>query len=237
MLGLPVSTRLGKRARSVPGMVSNVLPLRVAVRPGITVEELLHEVSAELRAAMKHQRYQFEDLRRDLGMLADDRRLVGPHVNIMILDYDLTFGGHPARPHSLSIGPADDLSFQVYDRGTGGGLQIDFDANPDHYTDEDLGAYLDTFLGFLDALGTAEPGRRVDSLAPDTARPASLRDSAARTRTTAAEPAGDDTGATETVAPVPPRRRHFAASSPTSSTVTSTPSTTTSSCWAAAPSR
>ncbi|MEU2024125.1 amino acid adenylation domain-containing protein, partial [Streptomyces sp. NPDC016469] len=203
VLGLPVSTRLGKRARSVPGMVSNVLPLRVAVRPGITVEELLHEVSAELRAAMKHQRYQFEDLRRDLGMLADDRRLVGPHVNIMILDYDLTFGGHPARPHSLSIGPADDLSFQVYDRGTGGGLQIDFDANPDHYTGDDLGTYLDTFLGFLNALGTAEPGRRVDSIARDTARLAPLR-AAAPAPTAGAERAEAVAGAAETVAPRTP---------------------------------
>ncbi|MGW3204467.1 amino acid adenylation domain-containing protein, partial [Streptomyces sp. NPDC001135] len=168
VLGLPVSTRLGRAARSVPGMVSNVLPLRVAIRPGTTVGELLHQVSGEMRSAMKHQRYQFEDLRRDLGMLADDRRLVGPHVNIMMFDYDVTFGGHPATPHNLSIGPADDISFIVYDRGTGSGLQIDFDANPDLYADDDLRAYQSTFLDFLHLLGTAGPDQAVDTLALDT---------------------------------------------------------------------
>ncbi|MFI9824523.1 amino acid adenylation domain-containing protein, partial [Streptomyces sp. NPDC052013] len=169
VLGLPVSTRLGKKARGVPGMVSNVLPLRVAVRPGTTVGELLHQVSGEMRAAMKHQRYQFEDLRRDLGMLADDRRLVGPHVNIMMFDYDVTFGGHPARPHNLSIGPADDISFIVYDRGTGSGLQIDFDANPDLYEDEALRAYQLSFLDFLHRLGSAGLDEPVQSLELDTA--------------------------------------------------------------------
>ncbi|MEU8515504.1 amino acid adenylation domain-containing protein, partial [Kitasatospora sp. NPDC048722] len=169
VLGLPVSTRLGQSARSVPGMVSNVLPLRIAVEPGATVEELLAGVSREMRAAMKHQRYQFEDLRRDLGMLADDRRLVGPHVNIMMFDYDLRFGGHPARPHNVSIGPADDVSFIVYDRGTGAGLQIDFDANPDLYGDDELAAYQRTFLDFLHRLGTAAPTDRVDSVELDTA--------------------------------------------------------------------
>ncbi|MET9610097.1 amino acid adenylation domain-containing protein, partial [Streptomyces sp. NPDC006512] len=168
VLGLPVSTRLGKNARSVPGMVSNVLPLRVAIEPGTTVEELLHQVSAEMRAAMKHQRYQFEDLRRDLGMLADDRRLVGPHVNIMMFDYDLRFAGHTARPHNLSIGPADDISFIVYDRGTSSGLQIDFDANPDLYADQDLRAYQLAFLDFLHRLGSTELHESVDSIDLDT---------------------------------------------------------------------
>ncbi|MGW0778256.1 amino acid adenylation domain-containing protein, partial [Streptomyces sp. NPDC002835] len=164
VLGLPVSTRLGRTGRSVPGMVSNVVPLRIAVAPDLTVGELLTRVSAEMRAAMKHQRYQFEDLRRDLGMLADDRRLVGPHVNIMMFDYDVTFGGHPAQPHNLSIGPADDISFIVYDRGTGAGLQIDFDANPDLYEDDALRAYQETFLDFLHRLGSASLDERVDSV-------------------------------------------------------------------------
>ncbi|MFF1650733.1 amino acid adenylation domain-containing protein, partial [Streptomyces sp. NPDC058240] len=190
VLGLPVSTRLGKNARSVPGMVSNVLPLRVAIKPGTTVEELLHQVSAEMRAAMKHQRYQFEDLRRDLGMLADDRRLVGPHVNIMIFDYDLSFGGHPAKPHSLSIGPADDISFHVYDRGTGTGLQIDFDANPDLYTGDELQDYQGAFLDFLYRLGTTAPDRRVDSIELDVAGLAPRHRSAGPEETPAAEAAG-----------------------------------------------
>ncbi|MFD4983089.1 amino acid adenylation domain-containing protein, partial [Streptomyces sp. NPDC058383] len=167
VLGLPVSNRLGRNGRSVPGMVSNVVPLRVEVRPDITVGELLNRVSVQTRGAMKHQRYQFEDLRHDLGMLADERRLVGPHVNIMMFDYDVTFGGHRAEAHSLSTGPVDDISFNVYDRGTGAGLQIDFDANPDLYEDDALRAYQETFLDFLHRFGSAGPDARVDSVTLD----------------------------------------------------------------------
>ncbi|MFJ4283643.1 amino acid adenylation domain-containing protein, partial [Streptomyces massasporeus] len=202
VLGLPVSTRLGKRARSVPGMVSNVLPLRVAVRPGTTVGDLLHQVSGEMRSAMKHQRYQFEDLRRDLGMLAEDRRLVGPHVNIMMFDYDVTFGGHRARPHNLSIGPADDISFIVYDRGTGSGLQIDFDANPDLYEDDELRSYQLTFLDFLHRLGAAGLDQPVESVALDTSGLPAPRTTAPRT-TSSATAAGPATEAPVTRARAP----------------------------------
>ncbi|MEU9304037.1 amino acid adenylation domain-containing protein [Streptomyces sp. NPDC048269] len=205
VLGLPVSTRLGKNARSVPGMVSNVLPLRVAIEPGTTVEELLKQVSAEMRAAMKHQRYQFEDLRRDLGMLVDDRRLVGPHVNIMMFDYDLRFAGHTARPHNLSIGPADDISFIVYDRGTSSGLQIDFDANPDLYADQDLRAYQLTFLDFLHRLGRTGLHETVDSIDLDTS---GLPEHA---RTAATRAATDPAVAQEPAAPAASRAPRTAA--------------------------
>ncbi|MBL3669465.1 amino acid adenylation domain-containing protein, partial [Streptomyces sp. M2CJ-2] len=164
VLGLPVSTRLGRTARSVPGMVANVLPLRIAVDPEVTVAGLLQQVSAEMRAAMRHQRYQFEDLRHDLGMLADERRLVGPHVNIIMFDRAPTFGGHSARPHSLSIGPTDDISVVVYDRGAGSGLQIDFDANPELYEDTELASYQQGFMDFLHRLAEAGPNLPVSGI-------------------------------------------------------------------------
>ncbi|MFE5560598.1 amino acid adenylation domain-containing protein [Streptomyces sp. NPDC056544] len=164
VLGLPVSARLGKRARSAPGMVSNVVPLRISVRSDATVGDLLLHTSATMQAAVRHQRYQFEDLRQDLGMLADGRRLVGPHVNIMTFDYDLSFAGHPARPRTLAIGPTDDLSFIIYDRQTGDGLQVDLDANRELYSADDIAGYQEGFLDFLHQLSAAVPGQRVDSI-------------------------------------------------------------------------
>uniref|UniRef100_UPI0012EA63C9 non-ribosomal peptide synthetase n=1 Tax=Streptomyces apocyni TaxID=2654677 RepID=UPI0012EA63C9 len=168
-LGLPVSTRLGREARTTPGMVSNVLPLRLAPRADMTVAELLRHASAEMRGAMRHQRYRYEDLRRDLKAVGEDERLVGPQVNIMMFTYDLRFGGHRGTPHNLSIGPADDMSFIVYDRGDGSGLQIDVDANPDLYTPDELAAAQRRFLHFLENLAQAAPDQplgRVDVLTP-----------------------------------------------------------------------
>ncbi|WP_052707349.1 non-ribosomal peptide synthetase [Streptomyces rubellomurinus] len=156
VLGLPVTTRLGAVGRKVPGMVSNVLPLRVTVRPDMTVADLLHHVSAQMRNAMRHQRYRFEEMRRDLRLLASDQPLVGPQVNIMMFDYDLTFGGHASTGHNLAIGPADDMSVIVYDRTRDGGLRIDFDANPERYGPE-LADHQEHFLTLLQNLSAVGP--------------------------------------------------------------------------------
>ncbi|MFF3537311.1 amino acid adenylation domain-containing protein, partial [Streptomyces sp. NPDC002466] len=164
MLGLPVTTRLGRAARSVPGMVSNVLPLRLAPARDMTVGELLRHTSAAMRADLRHQRYRYEDLRRDLNLLADDQKLVGPQVNIMMFDYDLRFAGHRAVVHNLSVGPADDMAVVVYDRGNGKGLQIDLDANPELYTPDEIDAHLNRFLRFLAELAAGGPDRAVGEI-------------------------------------------------------------------------
>ncbi|MFI1762847.1 amino acid adenylation domain-containing protein [Streptomyces sp. NPDC020800] len=161
VLGVPVSCRLGRAARSVPGMVSNVVPLRVPVTQDLTLDTLLHQVSAELRAVMKHQHYRYEDLVRDRNLLGGGGRLVGPEINIMMFDYGLAFGAYPAVVHNLSIGPSDDLSVIVYERSDGRGLQVDFDANPALYADEEIAAHQHRFIGFLERLAAAGPATPV----------------------------------------------------------------------------
>ncbi|MEV5944712.1 amino acid adenylation domain-containing protein [Streptomyces sp. NPDC051994] len=162
-LGLPVTARLGKAARATPGMVSNVLPLRLAVPPQTPLSTLLAHTAGEMRRVMKHQCYRYEDIRRDLGLLADDQRLVGPQVNIMMFGAELRFAGHLAVPHTLNLGPVDDLSVVVRDR-TDGGLRIDFEANPDLYSADELAAHQDRFLAFVTALTTAGAERPVGSV-------------------------------------------------------------------------
>ena len=41
MFGMPVTARSNSRMRQVPGMVANVLPLRLSVTPSMSVAELL----------------------------------------------------------------------------------------------------------------------------------------------------------------------------------------------------
>ncbi|BCL29720.1 hypothetical protein GCM10017557_45790 [Streptomyces aurantiacus] len=157
VLGLPMMGRLGSVALRVPGMVMNVLPLRLAVSPDATFAELVRQVVLGVREIRRHQRYRYEDIRRDLGLLGENRSLVGPLVNVMPFDYGVGFAGAPARARNLSAGPVDDLTVNIYDRADGRGLRVDHDGNPALYEDSDLAAHQERFLGLLDRLCAGDP--------------------------------------------------------------------------------
>ncbi|MBA8825271.1 nonribosomal peptide synthetase DhbF [Saccharopolyspora lacisalsi] len=153
ILGVPVMNRRGSAALRTPGMVVNVLPLRLHVAPETTREELIDQVAREMRQLRKHQQHRSEDLRRRLRML--DRPLFGPLVNIKTFDYDSSFGDAPATVHNLAAGPVDDLTLAVYTDGAE--LCFEFDANPRVHTERDLAAHRQRFLRFLRSFGTVEP--------------------------------------------------------------------------------
>lgn len=157
VLGLPMMGRMGSVSLRVPGMVMNVLPLRLAVSPEATFAELVRQVVLGIRELRRHQRYRYEDIRRDLGLLGESRALVGPLVNVMPFDYGVDFAGAPARARNLSAGPVDDLTVNVHDRADGRGLRIDHDGNPALYDEADLAAHQDRFLHLVDRLTAGDP--------------------------------------------------------------------------------
>ncbi|GAA4823433.1 amino acid adenylation domain-containing protein [Streptomyces ziwulingensis] len=157
VLGLPMMGRMGSVALRVPGMVMNVLPLRLAVSPEATFAELVRQVVLGIREVRRHQRYRYEDIRRDLGLLGESRALVGPLVNVMPFDYGAEFAGVPARARNLSAGPVEDLTVNIYDRADGRGLRIDHDGNPALYEDADLAAHQERFLHLVDRLADTDP--------------------------------------------------------------------------------
>ncbi|MDI3419360.1 amino acid adenylation domain-containing protein [Streptomyces luteolus] len=157
VLGLPMMGRMGSAALRIPGMVMNVLPLRLTVAPQATFAELTRQVVLGIRAARKHQRYRYEEIRRDLGLLGEGRALVGPLVNVMPFDYGLTFAGAPTEAHNLSAGPVDDLTVNIYDRADGGGLRIDYDGNPALYEESELGVHQRRFLELLARIAATDP--------------------------------------------------------------------------------
>jgi enterobactin synthetase component F len=157
VLGLPMMGRLGSVALRVPAMVMNVLPLRLTVTPGATFAELVRQVVLGVRELRRHQRYRYEDIRRDLGLLGGNRGLVGPLVNVMPFDYGVDFAGAPARARNLSAGPVDDLTVNIYDRADGRGLCVDHDGNPALYDDAALAAHQERFLHLVHRLCAAGP--------------------------------------------------------------------------------
>ncbi|NED23423.1 amino acid adenylation domain-containing protein, partial [Streptomyces anulatus] len=164
VLAFPVRARPDGAAAEVPGMVSNVVPLRVSVRPGATVAELLRHVSRQIRGAVRHQRYRYEDLRHGTGALADGTRLVGPRINLITFDYDLDFGGARGAARNLVIGHDDDLTVFVDARTDDGGLRVEISANPDLYTTAEVDRHRERLTGLIRAIATGDPDRMIGRL-------------------------------------------------------------------------
>ncbi|MGC0314399.1 amino acid adenylation domain-containing protein [Kitasatospora acidiphila] len=154
VVGLPVTARVGKASRAVLGMQTNVLPLRIKVQPGLTLVELIKQTSATARAALRHQRYRYDEMRRELRSV--DAPLFGALVNLMAFDYDLTIGGCRTLFHNLSNGPVEDLSFVLYDRQSGDGVRLSVDANPAVYDPAELSGHAERFTALLDTLANID---------------------------------------------------------------------------------
>ncbi|MFJ8738755.1 amino acid adenylation domain-containing protein, partial [Embleya sp. NPDC127516] len=169
ILGIPVLGRTGRRALAIPGMTSNVMPLPLRLDPRTTVGELVAQTSTAVLSGLRHQRYRYEDMLRDLNSV-DGAALCGLVVNVMSFDYSMRFGDCPATVRNLSHGPIVDRQLNVYDRSADTGLDIDVDVNLDLHDPETAGDLATRFLRMLHRIAAADPADpigRIDLLDPD----------------------------------------------------------------------
>ncbi|MEV5013905.1 non-ribosomal peptide synthase/polyketide synthase [Streptomyces sp. NPDC053780] len=159
VVSVPVTGRYGASARVTPGMVSNRLPLRLAVHPGDRFARVVENVSAAMSGLMAHSRYRGEDLDRELG----GSGVSGPTVNVMPYIRPVDFGGPVGLMRSISSGPTADLNI-VLSGTPEAGLRVDFEGNPQVYGARDLDSLQERFVRFLTELA-ADPARTVDDVA------------------------------------------------------------------------
>ncbi|MEW2398056.1 amino acid adenylation domain-containing protein [Streptomyces sp. NPDC046862] len=172
VLGLAVTARESDAELATPGMASNVLPLRLSVRPDTAAHDLVRQAATATRELLAHQRHRGEDVRRESDWPRDGRRFFGPVVNIMAFGPELRFAGHPTTRHNLSTGPVEDLAVNVYDRADGHGIRVDLDASPVHYTDAELTSHHRRFIRFVEqfaaaVVGPGTPVGRVEVVSDD----------------------------------------------------------------------
>ncbi|MBV9845477.1 MAG: non-ribosomal peptide synthetase, partial [Kutzneria sp.] len=165
IIGLPVAARPSRAMKTVPGAVSNMVPVRLLVHPDLRVSDLIRQASHEVSEAVRHQRYRGEDLARDLGTAHGPHDLFGLAINIMSLDYDFRFGEHRVTGHNLSLGLTRDAAIVVHYRANAVGTRIDFDANPELYQSDIVSAHHQRFLRVLNDIATStDPGQRVGTV-------------------------------------------------------------------------
>ncbi|MDQ3761149.1 MAG: amino acid adenylation domain-containing protein [Actinomycetota bacterium] len=164
VVGLPVTARPDPVLKRTPGLVSNVLPLRLLVRPDMSPSELIEQVAEEVRAVLAHQRYRGEDLHRNLGLPGSIGTSFALVINIMSFDYDLRFGGHRTEMHSVSLALISDLVIEVLGRKDGSGLRIGWQANPEVCGADDLAAHQKRFLSLLETIVVADLDRPISQI-------------------------------------------------------------------------
>lgn len=168
MLSLPVSGRATTKLRESSGMMSNVVPLRIGVEPGVTVEELLRRIQVELTGALRHQRFRVEDMQRatgdGTGSAAAGRGVFGPTVNIMMYNSTIRLGDVVGEYRVLSSGPIDDMMVNVYPGVAGTSTRVDFLGNPALYSTDELAAHHLRFLALLREVVHAPEGLAVSEL-------------------------------------------------------------------------
>lgn len=133
--------RMGSAALCATGPVINVLPIAMHVDDEATLAELAAQISRELKVARRHQRYDAEQVQRDLGRVGDAQPLYGTVFNFKMFDYQLNFNGIAGITHDLASGPVRDLEIALFidEAGT---LKIELLANAERYQYQELNQHL-----------------------------------------------------------------------------------------------
>ncbi len=168
VLGVPHMGRFGNASARVPAMVMNVLPLRVAASEG-SVEDFARGIGRQLSQGRRQGRYRGEQLRRDLGLVGTQQRLHGPMVNVQPFYRPLLLPGVQASLEVLCTGPVDDLTLGF--RGDGQTLlDLEIEANPALYSEEDVRAHATRLLHFVSTALQANAIGEVPLATPEEAR-------------------------------------------------------------------
>lgn len=130
-IGFPFMRRMGSQALAAIGPVVNVLPLQLTVTPDMSLVDVCQSVKAEIKLVRRHQRYEAEQIKRDLGLVGNHQELYGPVVNVKVYHSALSFDGKPVLTHTLAMGPVDDLEFELGFQGQA--LTLSLVANPAKY--------------------------------------------------------------------------------------------------------
>ncbi|MFI7382189.1 amino acid adenylation domain-containing protein [Streptomyces sp. NPDC049813] len=162
LLGMPVTGRRGPVARQTPGMMSQVLPLRLRLSATDSVQGLLRQTTTAMRGALRHQCFPVEELRRDRGLTRGEP-LTGPAVNVLAFDGNLRFGPASGTLHNLSLGPVEDLTLAVHPDPAGAGARVDVLANAARYDAAAGAGHLERILRLAEEL-PADQQRPLSSL-------------------------------------------------------------------------
>lgn len=134
--------RIGSAALCATGPVLNVLPFGVSLQPASTLLDLAASLAKELKSLRRYQRYDAEQIQRDLGQVSGGEPLYGPVLNLKMFDYRLDLNGIEGMTHQLASGPVRDVEIALY-ISEQGDFSLELLANAQRYEEHSLRRHLE----------------------------------------------------------------------------------------------
>ncbi|MDG9672159.1 amino acid adenylation domain-containing protein [Hahella sp. CR1] len=148
VVGMPFMRRMGSAALNATGPVVNVLPVQLDMEGAPDIVSLARRLTSELARIRRRQRYDAEQLQRDVGVVGSGRGLYAATINLKIYDQGLDLDGVPGVTQVLAAGPVEDLEFGLWLEQNA--LVIELTANPERYADQELRLHCERLAHFLE---------------------------------------------------------------------------------------
>ncbi|HWV16359.1 MAG TPA: amino acid adenylation domain-containing protein [Cellvibrio sp.] len=146
-LGVPFMRRMGSAAIHSLAPVVNVLPVRVNMSADMDWLTVAAEFKQALKQVRQHQRYDAEQIQRDLHWVGSGQKLYGAVINYKMFDYQLDFAGTAGVTRHLATGPIDDFEFNlVIEKDQ---IHVELRADAERYTRQELAVHAERIQQLL----------------------------------------------------------------------------------------
>ncbi len=149
IVSLAVAGRRTTALKLSGGMVSNAIPIGLHCGYPVTRDGLIEAAITEVSTGLPHARYRFEDMRRDVGAVGQERNAFGPTVNILLGDNIVRLGAAVGRYEILTSGNTEYLHFDVYRAGPENLICINLIGNDAFFTAAGIRDRLDRCMRYL----------------------------------------------------------------------------------------
>ncbi len=163
LFSVTVNYRFGAE-KTTPGLMSNVLPLRVRISLADQLTEVADAIAAEKSTVFRHAAHQVSMIQSGTGLTGTGRSPFGVILNVIPFVEAVDFGGSPAHFAGGSFGVLDELMISTYQDGReNSDLYIRFDAPAALYEATDVAGLTERFVAYVRAVA-ARPEARVGAL-------------------------------------------------------------------------
>ncbi|WP_156675079.1 non-ribosomal peptide synthetase, partial [Mycobacterium sp. E2989] len=174
VLDFPVSRRVSPESKTLPGMLSGVVPLVLNVAPEATVSDFCRHVDTRIREALRHQRFPVGALERK-ARPGDPRQFTQRvSINFLPAAMALDFAGLSASASYTNSGLADGLG--LFFSAVGDHLLFGIEGAGQQFPDFAVADIAERLRRVLAAM-TADPARGLLSIDPSNAEEAARLDS------------------------------------------------------------